>query len=52
VTRTTIGAAVLRRPTVLVGRVVTVAANVRPWVRLHVALSDGTGSITHEDQSG
>ena len=43
---TAIAAAVLRRPTVLVGRVVAVAVYVRPWVRLHVELSDGTGTIT------
>ncbi len=45
-TPTAIAAVVLRRPTVLVGRVVAVAAYVRPWVRFHVELSDGTGSIT------
>jgi len=41
-TRTAIAAVVLRRPAVLVGRVVAVRAYVRPWVRLHVELSDGT----------
>ena len=45
-TRTAIAAVVLRRPTVLVGRVVAVRAYVRPWVRLHVELSDGTGTLT------
>ena len=35
-----------RRPTVLAGEIVAVAANVRPWVRLNVELCDGTGTIT------
>jgi hypothetical protein len=40
-----IAAVVLRRPAVLVGRVVAVRAYVRPWVRLDVELSDGTGTV-------
>jgi hypothetical protein len=43
---TAISAAVPRRPTMLAGQVVAVAAHVRPWVRLCVELSDGTGTIT------
>jgi hypothetical protein len=43
---TAISAVVPRRPTVLAGEIVAVAANVRPWVRLNVELCDGTGTIT------
>ena len=43
---TAISAAVPRRPTMLAGEIVAVAANVRPWVRLNVELCDGTGTIT------
>ena len=43
---TAISAVVPRRPTILAGEIVAVAANVRPWVRLNVELCDGTGTIT------
>jgi hypothetical protein len=43
---TAISAVVPRRPTMLAGEIVAVAANVRPWVRLNVELCDGTGTIT------
>jgi len=43
---TAISAVVPRRPAMLAGQVVAVAAQVRPWVRLNVELSDGTGTIT------
>jgi hypothetical protein len=45
-TTTAISAVVPRRPAMLAGQVVAVAAHVRPWVRLHVDLCDGTGTIT------
>ena len=44
-TPTAISAVVPRRPTILVGRVVAVAAHVRPWVRFNVEFCDGTGTI-------
>jgi hypothetical protein len=43
---TAISAVVPRRPAILAGQVVAVAAHVRPWVRLCVELCDGTGTIT------
>jgi hypothetical protein len=43
---TAISAVVPRRPTMVSGQVVAVAAHVRPWVRLTVELCDGTGTIT------
>ena len=43
---TAISAVVPRRPTMLAGEIVAVAANVRPWMRLNVELCDGTGTIT------
>ena len=43
---TAIVAVVPRRPTMVAGQVVAVAAHVRPWVRLTVELCDGTGTIT------
>jgi hypothetical protein len=43
---TAISAVVPRRPTVLAGQVVAVAASVRPWVRFSAELCDGTGTIT------
>ena len=43
---TAISAAVPRRPITVAGQVVAVAAYVRPWVRFHVELCDGTGTIT------
>jgi hypothetical protein len=43
---TAISAVVLRRPALLTGQVVAVAAHLRPWVRLNVDLCDGTGTIT------
>jgi hypothetical protein len=43
---TAISAVVPRRPTMVAGQVVAVAAHVRPWVRLCVELCDGTGTIT------
>jgi hypothetical protein len=46
VTTTAISAVVPRRRTTLVGRVVSVFAFTRPWVRVDVVLSDGTGDIT------
>jgi hypothetical protein len=45
-TVTAISAVVPRRPTVVAGRVVSMAAYVRPWVRFVVELCDGTGTIT------
>jgi hypothetical protein len=45
VTATAISAVVARQPTMLTGWVTVVAAHVRPWVRLNVEFSDGTGSI-------
>jgi hypothetical protein len=42
---TAISAVVPRRPTMLIGQVVALAAHVRPWVRLSVELCDGTGTI-------
>jgi hypothetical protein len=44
-TATAISAVVARQPTTLSGWVTGVAAHVRPWVRLNVEFSDGTGSI-------
>jgi hypothetical protein len=41
-----ISAVIPRRPAMVVGQVVAVAAHVRPWVRLTVELCDGTGTIT------
>jgi hypothetical protein len=46
VTTTAISAVVVRRRFILVGRVVNVAALVRPWIRFDVEFSDGTGTIT------
>jgi hypothetical protein len=46
VSPTAIAAVVPRRPTNVEGRIVAVAAWVRPWVRLNVELCDGTGTIT------
>jgi hypothetical protein len=46
VTPTAIAAVELRSRTVLVGAVVTLAVQVKPWVRLQVELNDGTGTIT------
>jgi hypothetical protein len=43
---TAISAVVPRRPTMLAGEVVAIAAHVRPWVRLNVELCDQTGTIT------
>jgi hypothetical protein len=43
---TAISSVVPRRPAILAGQVVAVAAHVRPWVRLCVELCDGTGTIT------
>jgi hypothetical protein len=43
---TAISAVLPRRPALLAGQVVAVAAHLRPWVRLNVDLCDGTGTIT------
>jgi hypothetical protein len=43
---TAISAVVPRRPTMLAGQVVAVAAHISPWVRLNVDLCDGAGTIT------
>jgi hypothetical protein len=43
---TAISAVVARRPTMLAGWVSSVAAYVRPWVRLDIEFCDGTGTIT------
>jgi hypothetical protein len=45
-TATAISAVMPRRPCTLEGRVTAVAALVRPWVRFHIDLCDGTGTIT------
>jgi hypothetical protein len=45
-TTTAISAVVPRRPAMVAGQVVAVAAHVRPWVRLTVELCDGTGCLT------
>jgi hypothetical protein len=42
---TAISSVVPRRPAMLAGQVVAIAAQIRPWVRLNVELSDGTGAI-------
>jgi hypothetical protein len=42
---TAISAVVARHPTTLTGWVTEVAPEVRPWARLNVEFSDGTGSI-------
>jgi hypothetical protein len=44
VSPTAISAAVPRRRTTMAGRVVRVTAFTRPWVRLDVEFSDGTGT--------
>lgn len=44
-TATAISAVVARQPTTLTGWVTGLAPDVRPWVRLNVEFSDGTGSI-------
>jgi hypothetical protein len=44
-TTTAISAVVPRRPAMVAGQVVAVAAHVRPWVRLTVELCDGTGIV-------
>ena len=43
-TATAISAVVARQPTTLTGWVTGMAPHVRPWVRLTVDFSDGTGS--------
>jgi hypothetical protein len=43
---TAISAVVARRPTTLAGWVTSLAAYVRPWVRLDIEFCDGTGTIT------
>jgi hypothetical protein len=43
---TAISAVVPRKPTIVAGQVVAVAAHIRPWVRFNVELCDGTGTIT------
>jgi hypothetical protein len=45
VTTTAISAVVPRRRTTLTGRILMVSAFSRPWTRLDVELSDGTGTI-------
>jgi hypothetical protein len=42
---TAISAVVARRPTMLAGCVTSVAAYVRPWVRLDIEFCDRTGTI-------
>jgi hypothetical protein len=46
VSATAIAAAVPRRRTTLMGRIILVQAFFRPWTRCDVELSDGTGTIT------
>jgi hypothetical protein len=44
-TTTAISAVVPRKHTALTGRVTSVVAHLRPWVRLNVGLTDGTGAV-------
>jgi hypothetical protein len=46
VTIDAISALVPRRRTTIKGRIVSVTPRVKPWVRLDVEFSDGTGTLT------
>jgi len=45
-TATAISAVVPRSRTTVTGKVVSVTTLLRPWVRFHAVIDDGTGSLT------